>query len=174
MTRIVTVCISFHPLGVRVYSHCQTLYTIDCEFVFHNVMQACMHGIELVHTLTSHLSLSFSPTSPHTFRFIYKNPEDPSEVRNGYFTDPVSSIEKKNGRPREKAAMIMIMPSLYVPLCTLTCNIEKLRVAWVRGCSVLVDQTVTGATPLTRYQFERCGFFCIDHDTTPQKVGLLQ
>ena len=34
----------------------------------------------------------------------------------------------------------------------------------------LVDQTVSGASPLTRYQFERCGFFCVDYDTTSDKV----
>jgi glutaminyl-tRNA synthetase len=34
----------------------------------------------------------------------------------------------------------------------------------------LVDQTVSGATPLTKFQFERCGYFCVDYDTTPDKV----
>ena len=38
--------------------------------------------------------------------------------------------------------------------------------------NVLVDQTVSGTPPLTRYQFERCGFFCVDFDSTSDKVRL--
>ena len=38
--------------------------------------------------------------------------------------------------------------------------------------SALVDQTVSGAPLLTRHQFERCGFFCVDYDMTPDKVLL--
>ena len=37
--------------------------------------------------------------------------------------------------------------------------------------NALVDQTVNGAPPLTRYQFERCGFFCIDYDSLSDKVN---
>ena len=36
--------------------------------------------------------------------------------------------------------------------------------------NALVDQTVSGAPPLSRYQFERCGYFCMDYDTTQEKV----
>ena len=36
----------------------------------------------------------------------------------------------------------------------------------------MVDRTLegAGAAPLTRYQFERLGYFCVDPDTTKDKV----
>ena len=35
----------------------------------------------------------------------------------------------------------------------------------------LVDVTVKGAPHLSRFQFERVGYFCIDFDSTEEKVG---
>jgi len=29
---------------------------------------------------------------------------------------------------------------------------------------------VKGAPPLTRYQFERLGYFCVDKDATPERM----
>ena len=34
----------------------------------------------------------------------------------------------------------------------------------------LVDRTVEGAPPLTRFQFERQGYFCVDFDSSKEKV----
>jgi glutaminyl-tRNA synthetase len=36
--------------------------------------------------------------------------------------------------------------------------------------SAMVDETVLGAGPLTRFQFERIGYFCVDFDSTPQQM----
>ena len=36
--------------------------------------------------------------------------------------------------------------------------------------SAMVDESVQGAQPLTRFQFERIGYFCVDFDSTPQQV----
>ena len=36
----------------------------------------------------------------------------------------------------------------------------------------LVDRTVEGAPPLTRFQFERQGYFCVDFDSSKEKVLL--
>lgn len=36
--------------------------------------------------------------------------------------------------------------------------------------NALVDRSVLGAKPLTKYQFERVGYFCVDFDTTEEKV----
>ena len=36
--------------------------------------------------------------------------------------------------------------------------------------SAMVDEAVLGAGPLTRFQFERIGYFCVDFDSTPQQV----
>ena len=36
--------------------------------------------------------------------------------------------------------------------------------------NALVDKTVCGATPLTTFQFERVGYFCVDLDSTTDKV----
>jgi glutaminyl-tRNA synthetase len=33
-----------------------------------------------------------------------------------------------------------------------------------------LEPSVAGAPPLTRYQFERLGYFCVDRDSTPQKL----
>lgn len=30
-----------------------------------------------------------------------------------------------------------------------------------------------GATPLTKYQFERVGYFCVDYDSTAEKVKMV-
>ncbi len=35
---------------------------------------------------------------------------------------------------------------------------------------VLVDRTVAGSPHLTRFQFERLGYFCVDLDSTDTKV----
>ena len=37
----------------------------------------------------------------------------------------------------------------------------------------VVDSTVLGAEPLSRFQFERIGYFCVDFDSKPDKVGVL-
>ena len=37
-------------------------------------------------------------------------------------------------------------------------------------CEALVERSVSGAPPLTKYQFERVGYFCVDFDTTKDKV----
>ena len=42
----------------------------------------------------------------------------------------------------------------------------------VKSCAV-VDSTVLGAEPLSRFQFERIGYFCVDFDSKPDKVGAL-
>lgn len=34
----------------------------------------------------------------------------------------------------------------------------------------LVDRTVESAPPLTRFQFERQGYFCVDFDSSKEKV----
>ena len=36
--------------------------------------------------------------------------------------------------------------------------------------SAMVDESVQGAQPLTRFQFERIGYFCVDFHSTPQQV----
>ena len=36
--------------------------------------------------------------------------------------------------------------------------------------NALVDRTVEGAAPLTKFQFERQGYFCVDFDSTKDKV----
>ena len=33
-----------------------------------------------------------------------------------------------------------------------------------------MDRTVSGAVPLTKFQFERLGYFCVDFDSTADKV----
>ena len=38
--------------------------------------------------------------------------------------------------------------------------------------NALVDKTVCGAIPLTTFQFERVGYFCVDLDSTADKVCL--
>jgi len=35
---------------------------------------------------------------------------------------------------------------------------------------VLVDRTVENATPLTKFQFERQGYFCVDFDSRKDEV----
>ena len=37
----------------------------------------------------------------------------------------------------------------------------------------VVDRSVEGARALTLFQFERLGYFCVDFDSTPGKVGIL-
>ena len=37
----------------------------------------------------------------------------------------------------------------------------------------VVDSTVLGAEPLSRFQFERIGYFCVDFDSKPDKVRVL-
>ena len=32
-----------------------------------------------------------------------------------------------------------------------------------------VEPSVAGATPGTKYQFERVGYFCVDRDSTPER-----
>ena len=34
----------------------------------------------------------------------------------------------------------------------------------------MVDKTAEGAAPLTKFQFERQGYFCVDFDSTKDKV----
>lgn len=34
----------------------------------------------------------------------------------------------------------------------------------------MVDRSVLGAPPLTKYQFERVGYFCVDFDSNKEKV----
>jgi glutaminyl-tRNA synthetase len=35
-----------------------------------------------------------------------------------------------------------------------------------------LEPSVAGAAPGSRYQFERLGYFCVDRDSTPQKLLL--
>lgn len=35
----------------------------------------------------------------------------------------------------------------------------------------LVDRSVQGAQPLDKWQFERLGYFCVDQDSTTDKVS---
>ena len=37
--------------------------------------------------------------------------------------------------------------------------------------NVMVDRSVTNAPPLSRFQFERVGYFCVDYDSTEGKVN---
>jgi len=39
--------------------------------------------------------------------------------------------------------------------------------------NVLVDRSIANAPPLSRFQFERVGYFCVDLDSTEEKVGML-
>lgn len=39
--------------------------------------------------------------------------------------------------------------------------------------NALVEQSVRGSTPLTKYQFERVGYFCVDYDSKDDKVKLM-
>ena len=34
-----------------------------------------------------------------------------------------------------------------------------------------MERSVLGATPLTKYQFERVGYFCVDYNSTAEKVS---
>ena len=36
----------------------------------------------------------------------------------------------------------------------------------------LVDRSVEGAQPLDRWQFERLGYFCVDPDSTSDRVSI--
>ena len=36
--------------------------------------------------------------------------------------------------------------------------------------NVMVDKCVINAPPLSRFQFERVGYFCVDYDSTEGKV----
>ena len=38
--------------------------------------------------------------------------------------------------------------------------------------SAMVDRSVEGAAVLSRFQFERLGYFAVDSDSTKEKVGL--
>lgn len=38
----------------------------------------------------------------------------------------------------------------------------------------LVDRSVQGAQPLDMWQFERLGYFCVDQDSTTDKVSSTQ
>lgn len=40
----------------------------------------------------------------------------------------------------------------------------------LKEVTALVEQSVAGAAPLTKYQFERVGYFCVDFDSTKEKV----
>ncbi len=40
----------------------------------------------------------------------------------------------------------------------------------LRVCRCLVEPSVVGAAPGTRYQFERVGYFCVDPDSTTEKL----
>jgi len=33
-----------------------------------------------------------------------------------------------------------------------------------------IEPSVAGAAPLTRYQFERLGYFCVDRDSTDERM----
>ena len=33
-----------------------------------------------------------------------------------------------------------------------------------------IEPSVAGAAPGTRYQFERLGYFCVDRDSTPERL----
>jgi len=37
--------------------------------------------------------------------------------------------------------------------------------------NVMVDRSVANAPPLSRFQFERVGYFCVDYDSTEGKVS---
>ena len=39
--------------------------------------------------------------------------------------------------------------------------------------NVLVGRSLVNAPPLTRFQFERLGYFCVDLDSTEEKVSVL-
>ena len=36
-----------------------------------------------------------------------------------------------------------------------------------------MDRTIASAPPLSRFQFERVGYFCVDSDSTEEKVSVL-
>ena len=37
-----------------------------------------------------------------------------------------------------------------------------------------MDRTIASAPPLSRFQFERVGYFCVDSDSTEEKVSVLR
>lgn len=37
--------------------------------------------------------------------------------------------------------------------------------------NVMIDRSVANAPPLSRFQFERVGYFCVDYDSTEGKVS---
>ncbi|HUW57446.1 MAG TPA: glutamine--tRNA ligase/YqeY domain fusion protein [Planctomycetota bacterium] len=47
-------------------------------------------------------------------------------------------------------------------------NLNPHSLEVLRGCKV--EPSLAGATSLTRYQFERLGYFCVDPDTTPGRL----
>ncbi len=58
-------------------------------------------------------------------------------------------------------------------LCSFHCSIIILflQSSLNEVTGALVDRTVMGAPPLTKYQFERVGYFCVDLDTQGDKVS---
>lgn len=37
--------------------------------------------------------------------------------------------------------------------------------------NVMIDRSAANAPPLSRFQFERVGYFCVDYDSTEGKVS---
>ena len=37
----------------------------------------------------------------------------------------------------------------------------------------MVDRSIVNAPPLSRFQFERVGYFCVDFDSKEEKVSVL-
>lgn len=61
------------------------------------------------------------------------------------------------------AATDHLMWSVVMYLCCVQDSLEEKE-------GVAVDATVEGAVPLTRFQFERLGYFCVDYDSRPDRV----
>jgi glutaminyl-tRNA synthetase len=49
-----------------------------------------------------------------------------------------------------------------------TANLNPNSFERLTGCQV--ERTLAAAAPLSRYQFERQGYFCLDPDTSDQKL----
>jgi len=97
----------------------------------------------------------------HNFRFFHKNPEDTHEVPGGFLSDvnPVSNC------------LFNIAVSYYVSLREKVYSFLQNSLLVLEN--VLVDRSIVNAPPLTRFQFERLGYFCVDLDSTEEKVSVL-
>ena len=106
-------------------------------------------------------------------RFKHKNPEDPSEVPGGFLTD-CNEVRCTASHDKEALYSLDSPSPPYAPPCLLLSSSplppfpsqDSLQV----NSTALVDVTVRAAPHLTCYQFERVGYFCIDFDSSKERV----